>query len=410
MLIIKIGNLIDGTGKPIQPGLSMIIEDQRITRIAPASEISIPEWTEVIDASDYTVMPGMIDCHVHIHTPGGPELCNDYAMTPLTELQGTLALRGYTYVLKDMKMGFTTLRVVDAPNYIDVAIRNAINEGYLIGPRLRVAGQGICVTGGHMDKAYWNPEVFVPYRTGVGDGPWGCRKAAREQLKRGVDLLKINAAGGSLNLNEPWHQEMTYEEMAAVCEEAHWAGKRVAAHAHGGPGITDAIRAGLDSVEHAPWLTDEQIEMMVKNQVFYVPTLTTHTRGLAMGKQGTQSSEGGWQWLQKVGKDRWDTLTRAHHAGVKIAIGTDSGFWIYHGENATELEELVKGGFTPMQAIEAATRVGAECLGLQQEIGTLEEGKLADFIIVDGNPLEDIRILQEENRILQVFKAGQKLK
>lgn len=129
-----------------------------------------------------------------------------------------------------------------------------------------------------------------------------------------------------------------------------------------------------------------------------------------MGIQGTQSSAGGWQWLQKVGKDRWDTLTRAHQAGVKIAIGTDSGFWIYHGENATELEELVKGGFTAMEAIEAATRVGAECLGLQQEIGTLEEGKLADFIVINGNPLDNIHILQEENRILQVFKAGEKLK
>jgi len=299
---------------------------------------------------------------------------------------------------------------VDAPYYIDVALRDAIQQGYLPGPRLRVAGQGICVTGGHMDHAAWNPMVTVDGRTGVADGPWGMRRAAREQLKRGADLVKINAAGGSLNLAEPWHQEMTYEEMAAVIDEVHEAGKRVAAHAHGGPGITDALRAGLDSVEHGVWLTQEQCERMAAQNCFYVPTLCTHSRGLSMGKQGTGSSDGGWAWLQKVDHDRWDSLERAHRARVKICVGTDAGFWMWHGENANELEELVNGGLSPMEAIQAATRNGAENMDILGETGTLEPNKAADLLLVDGDPLADIRILRDPTRIIQVFKAGVKVK
>jgi imidazolonepropionase-like amidohydrolase len=263
------------------------------------------------------------------------------------------------------------------------------------------------VTGGHMDKATWNQNVSVMGRTGVGDGPWGCRAAAREQLKRGADVIKVNAAGGSHNLEEPWHQEMTFEEMDAVCEEAHWAGVRVAAHAHGGPGITDGINAGLNSIEHAPWLSDEQVDLMAQKNVFYVPTLTTHSQGLAYGREKLGSSEKSWNWILKVCDDRWVSLERAHKAGVKIALGTDAGFWAYHGRNATELEEFVRGGFTPMEAIVAATRTGAECLDMDRDIGTLEPGKFADLIIVNGDPLEDVSVLQDQSKIVQVFKGGE---
>jgi imidazolonepropionase-like amidohydrolase len=410
MFVIQAGKLIDGNGDAPRQDMSVFVENGRITAIEPSAQVAPGPEIEVIDARDQTLMPGMIDCHTHIHVPGGPEVFNDYVMTPLTELPATLALRAQAYVNKDLQMGFTTLRVVDAPYYIDVALRDAIQQGYVQGPRLRVAGQGICVTGGHMDHAAWNPFVHVQGRTGVADGPWGMRQAAREQLKRGVDLIKINAAGGSLNLNAPWHQEMTYEEMAAVIEEAHWAGKRVAAHAHGGPGITDALRAGLDSVEHGVWLSEEQCAAMAEGGCFYVPTLTTHTRGLSMGKQGTGSSEGGWAWLLKVGEDRWVSLKRACRAGVKICVGTDAGFWMWHGENATELEELVKGGLSPMDAITAATRNGAENLDLLSETGTIEIGKAADLILVGGDPLADIRILQDKARIIQVFKIGVKIR
>ncbi len=409
MFVIQAGQMIDGNGGAPRRDVSVFVEGGRITAVEPTAQVAPGPEIDVIDAKDQTLMPGMIDCHTHIHVPGGPEVFNDYVITPLTELPAALALRAQSYVKKDLQMGFTSLRVVDAPYYIDVALRDAINQGYVQGPRLRVAGQGICVTGGHMDHAAWNPWVQVAGRTGVGDGPWEMRRAAREQLKRGADLIKINAAGGSLNLEAPWHQEMTYEEMAAVTEEAHWAGKRVAAHAHGGPGITDALRAGLDSVEHGVWLTEEQCDCMANQNCFYVPTLCTHTRGLSMGKEGTGSSDNGWAWLLKVGQDRWVSLERAHRAGVKICVGTDSGFWMWHGENANELEELVKGGLSTMEAIQAATRNGAENLDILGETGTIEPNKAADLLLIDGDPLADIRILQDSTRIVQVFKAGVKV-
>jgi imidazolonepropionase-like amidohydrolase len=402
VLLIKADQLIDGSGDAPIRDAAVLVDGERIVQVGPAASVQAPEGAELMSAA--TVMPGMIDCHVHIHSPGGP--VENFMAAEISELQGTSALKAWKYGMQQLNAGFTSVRSLNSPHYIDVALRNAINDGTVVGPRIRACGQGISVTGGHMDKARWSPDVFVGGRTAVGDGPWGCRVAVRQQLKYGADVIKINAAGGSLSLNPPWHQEMTYEEMAAVCEEAHWAEKRVSAHAHGGQGITDAIRAGLDSVEHAPWLSDEQIDMMVEKGVFYVPTLTVHSVGLAMGPGRTGSSPAGWRWLVKVCDDRWDTLSRAHKAGVKIAVGTDSGFWVNHGENAQELAELVQGGFTPMEAIVAATRIGAECLDLDASTGSVECGKFADLLLLDADPLADITLLQKHEHIQHVLKGG----
>ncbi|MBI9047275.1 MAG: amidohydrolase family protein [Anaerolineaceae bacterium] len=408
MFVIKAGQLIDGNGDdPIKNAL-IFIQDNKIEKISTENEKLDPSL-EVVDASQYTVLPGMVDCHVHVHTPGGPD--ENYFLSIVQDTVGLLALKAYSYVQNDLMMGFTNIRSLASPAYVDIAVRDIINSGKLVGPRIVAAGQGITVTGGHMDKAWWAPHVTVGEETGIGDGPWGCRIAAREQIKRGANVIKINACGGAVdNMEEPWHQEMLFEEMEAVIEEAHRAGLKVAAHTSGGPGITDAIRAGLDSVEHGQWLSDEQIEMMVKNNVFYVPTLTTNSRGMSMGKEGTKSDDDGWAWMEKTSVDRWDSLKRAHAAGVKIATGTDAGFWIYHGENATEIEELVKGGFTPMEALVAATRTGAECLGIDDKLGTLEAGKIADLVFVKGDPLQDVTILQKEENIVAVYKDGVKVK
>jgi imidazolonepropionase-like amidohydrolase len=409
MLVIRAGQLIDGSGGSPLRNAVILIEGERILKVGLESEVEVPPNAEHVDAGDKTVMPGMVDCHVHIHSEGAPTM-DTFATEQISLSQGALALRAYNYGMRDLEMGFTSVRSVHSPGYVDVALRDAIEEGLVQGPRVRAAGQGLTVTGGHMDAWGWAPEVEIWGITGVCDGPWECRKAAREQFKRGADLIKINAAGGSSDLNEPWHQEMAFEEMAAICEEAHWAKKRVAAHAHGGPGITDAVRAGIDSVEHGVWLDDEQVEMMAEKGVFYVPTLSAHTRGLELGQEGAGLSDQSWTWLLKVCDDRWISLERARKAGVKIATGTDAGFWMGHGENAKELAELVEGGFTPMEAIVAATRVGAECLGLDGDVGTVEAGRCADLVIVDGDPLVDIRILQDGTKIVQVFKGGCRVK
>ncbi len=404
MLAIRAGTLIDGHGGEPLNDVIVLVDGDKISQVGLAAEVEIPPDAEILDAGDKTLLPGLVDSHVHIHTPGGPS--DNYALAEAIEFEGTIALRAYSYGLQSLRMGFTSLRSMASPAYVDVALRDAIDDGTVQGPRLKVAGQGLSRTGGHMDKRYWSPAVTIAGRTGVCDGPWECRKAARTQIKWGVDLIKINACGGSgYDLDAPWIQEMTYEEMAAICEEARWCHKRVAAHTSGGPGLTDAIRAGVNSVEHAHWLTQEQVEMMAERDVFLVPTLLVNTLSVE-GADEEPLPEDVYAWLLRAQEDKLGSMERARKAGVKVAVGTDAGFLVYHGQNAGELEEFVKLGFTPMEAIVAATKVGAECLDMDKEVGTIEPGKYADLVILDGDPLADIRILQEEARIVQVFKGG----
>jgi len=408
MLAIRAGKLIDGSGNEPLRDAVVLVEGEKILQVGLDREVETPAGAEVLDASGVTVMPGMVDAHVHIHTPGGPT--DNYALAEASQFEGALALRACNYALRSLRAGFTTLRSLGSPAYIDVALRDAINEGVVDGPRLIVAGQGLSRTGGHMDKPYWSPAVSIAGRTGVCDGPWECRKAARTQIKWGVDLIKINACGGSVyDLNRPWLQEMTYEEMAAICEEAHWVYKRVAAHTSGGPGITDALRAGIDSVEHGHWLSEEQVELMAERGVFYVPTLLVNALTLKSPER-EELSQPIYEWVRKASEGKHLSLERARNAGVKIALGTDAGFLVNHGQNAAELEEFVKAGFSPMEAIVAATRTGAECLDLENEVGTIEPGKYADLLVVDGDPLADIRVLQDADRIVRVFKSGTLIK
>lgn len=408
MIAIRAGQLIDGNGNTPLIDAVILIEGERIKQVGTAAQVQIPADAQVIDATQQTVMPGMIDVHVHVHTPGGP--IGNYALAEVHELQGTIALRASSYVMRDLVMGFTTLRSLASPAYVDVALRNAINEGTVVGPRLRVAGQGLTITGGHMDEAHFAPEFAVAGRTGVTDGPWEGRKAVRLQCKRGADVIKINACAsgvGMYTVDPPWMYEMTLEEITAICDEAHRLGRRVAAHTSGGPGITDAILGGVNTLEHAHWLTDEQIELMVKHNTFYVPTLVVNSRSVAMGQDQPGITPTAWEWLIKADTGKWDSLARAKKAGVKIATGSDAGFLISHGESACELEELVKGGFTPLEAISAATRTAAECIDMEKQIGTLEAGKYADVVVVNGDPLQDIRVLQQRANVAQVYKGGQ---
>jgi imidazolonepropionase-like amidohydrolase len=411
MFALLAGRLFDGTGQPAIENATLVVDGQHITQVGPSAQVTVPSGVEVAELGDATVLPGLIDVHVHVHAPGGP--VSNYALTEAHDLQGLIALRASAYVKRALYMGYTTLRSLNSPAYVDVALRNAIEQGYVEGPRLKVAGQGLTITGGHMDEAHFSPDVSVFGRTGVCDSPWEGRKAVRTQCKRGVDVIKINACAsgvGMYTVEPPWMEEMTLEEMSAICQEAHKFQRRVAAHVSGGQGITDAIRAGVDSLEHAHWLTDEQIALMVESGTFYVPTLIVNSRSVTLGSAQPEISPTAWKWLIKADEAKWDSLARAKAAGVKIATGSDAGFVVNHGESACEIEELVKGGFTPLEALVAATRTAAECLGMEQEIGTLEAGKLADFVVVDGNPLAEVSILKNEQRITQVYKGGRRVK
>jgi imidazolonepropionase-like amidohydrolase len=408
MIAIKAGKLIDGTGSSPLTDVVVLLEGEKIAQVGKAEAVIVPPDAEVIDASDKTVMPGMIDGHVHVRGEGGVIERDTSRLAQVTELLETTTLKSYVHVNQDLAAGFTAIADMSAPGYVAIALRDAINDGLVEGPRMRASGQGLCITGGHMDATQWRPEVNIAGLTGVADSPWEFRRATRHQIKMGADCIKINICSGAHanrhTPEEPFWQEMTFEEMQAVCDEAHKAYLKVFCHSSGGQGITDGILAGVDSLEHAHWITDEQADLMAEHGVFYVPTFTVVIRGLELRQaQGITDERG---YLEKAIDVKYQSLERVRKAGAKVAVGTDAGFVVRHGENARELEALVKGGMTAMEAILAATSVGADHLDMADLVGTIEPGKFADLVVVHGDPLEDVTILQELNRIKTVIKGG----
>lgn len=410
MILIECGQLIDGASpEPIRDA-ALLIDGERIVEAGPTDRLESPADVEVLRYPHGTVMPGLIDVHVHLTNDGGAGRA-DAVLGDSVASPAELALKGYANARKSLDAGYTTLRNLHAPGYVDVALRDAIASGRLVGPRLVVSGQGLCITGGHMDQTVWPDHVHVEGRVGVCDTPEGFRQAVRRHVKVGVDCIKLNSdVGVMVDETAPWRQEMSFEDMAAACQEAHRFGRHVAAHTAGGPPLEDAVRAGVDTVEHGHWLTDRAIDLMRQRGAYYVPTLIVNTRNFAYDRQTVGASESMWRWLQLAFEAKWDSLRRAHAAGLKIAAGSDAGFLVDHGENAAELEELVKGGLSPMEAIQAATRTAAELLGLQAEIGVLASGKAADIIVVDGDPLADVTLLQARDRIAYVLTKGRVVK
>lgn len=409
-IVIEAGQMVVGDGSPPVPHAAVIIDDGRITYAGPAADAPPHPAAQVIPAPTGTVLPGLIDVHVHITNDGGPGK-TAAVLGDAFEAAADLTMRGYANALTSLHAGYTTLRNLHAPLFADVAVRDAIVSGRLEGPRLVVCGQGLCITGGHMDRGVLADHVAVSGRIGICDTPDEFRRAVRQMAKRNVDFIKINSDVGSMvDPAAPYVAEMTFAEMAAVCAEAHRSGLPVAAHTAGGPPIEEALAAGVDTIEHGHWLTDRAIELMIERDAAYVPTLIVNSRNFAYDRETLGVSERSWRWLQAAYDAKWDSLERAHKAGVTIAAGSDAGFLVNHGENAAELEELVKGGFTEDEAIHAATGAAAKLLGLQDEIGTLEAGKWADVVIVSGDPLQDITVLQRLHCITHVIKSGRMVK
>jgi imidazolonepropionase-like amidohydrolase len=399
VLAIKTNRLIDGTGKVLE-NVVVLVEGEQIVNLANIAAVAIPPDARVIDATDKTVMPGMIDAHLHLSGDGEP--MKDWASQFVQTSIGSVALISYMNAKKNMEAGFTTLRDAGSRAFVDVALRDAINSGLVQGPRLRVAGEPLTPTGGHADPTKMlAPHLSVGELTGIADSPNEARKAARHQIKMGADFIKISAS-----LTDDL-QEMSFEMMQAICEVAHWTGRKVAAHCSGGEAVTDALRAGVDSLEHGRFLTDRHFELMVERGVYLVPTLAPEGRAMQYGQEALGYDDRSWNWMVMANSKMYDTVARAHKRGVKVAVGSDAAMpAVRHGESAYEMELLVKAGLTNMEAIVAATSTGAELLGMADEVGSIEVGKLADLVVVDGDPLKDIRILQDLTRIKRVIKGG----
>jgi imidazolonepropionase-like amidohydrolase len=389
---IKAGVLIDGTGGAPVKDAVVLVENGKIT--AAGAGVAVPAGAQVVDLSARTLLPGFIDAHVHLMGRSIGE-GHDWENSRVRDLPQENAIRGVRNAKATLEAGFTTVRMVGSEDYSDIALRNTINEGVVPGPRILTAGHSLGITGGHCDTNGYNPGIAdgTP-EEGIADGPDEIVKAVRIQVKRGADVIKFCATGGVLSEGDaPGIQQYTDAEMEVLVKEAHLTGRRVAAHAHGPEGIKAALRAGVDSIEHGSILDDEAIVLFKKTGAYLVPTLMAGESVEESAKSCVLKGERAQKALFIAPKMR-DSFRRAVQAGVKVALGTDSGVFP-HGRNAHEFTLMTRFGMKPMDAIVAGTRNGARLLGLESEIGTIEKGKTADLVAVEGDPLRDIAVLEK---------------
>jgi len=391
-MLLRKGRIIVGNGEVIEDG-TVVIEGNTLSFVGPSQELKASRQDMVYDISGKTILPGLIDSHVHLCLDGGPD--------PMTSLSRdsipTVALKAAYHARLTLEGGVTAVRDLGGRDHVDIAIRNAIESGLIPGPRMICSGRPICMTGGHGWE--FGREA---------DGIDGVRQAVREQLKAGIDVVKLMATGGIMTRGvDPGSAQFTLEELIAGVEEAKKAGRRTATHAQGTEGIKNALWAGIDSIEHGFSLDEEAIELMLERKTYFVPTLSAPYHIIKAGmKAGVPAFV--VEKSKAVAKIHFQSVKKAYKAGVAIAVGTDAGTpFNRHGANLKELELLINMGFTPMDAIVAATKTASEVLGLERKIGTLEKGKLADLIVVDGDPLEDITLLQKKDKILAIMKEGQ---
>ena len=347
----------------------------------------VPTGASVLDLSDATVLPGLIDLHTHLTSPHNIGAYESLGISIARE-----ALYGATYAKQTLEAGFTTVRNLGASGYSDVALRDAIKDGQLPGPRMQVSGPGIGITGGHCDNNLL-PSEYQMKEQGVADGPWEVRRKVREVVKYGADVVKFCATGGVLSKGtDVSSTQYTFEEMKALIEEAHKLGRKVAAHAHGTDGIKTAIRAGVDSVEHASLLDDEAIALAKENGVVLSMNLYSSQYLIEEGEKIGILQES-INKARFIHEKRLQSFRKAHEAGALIAFGSDSGVYP-HGQNAKQFTLMVRNGMNPLEAIQAATIHAAKVINWSNDIGSIEKGKFADLIAVKGDPLKDITLLQ----------------
>jgi imidazolonepropionase-like amidohydrolase len=389
---VKAARLIDGRGgQPVAPAV-VLIENDKIVAVGAA--LAIPPDARVIDLGSATLLPGLIDMHDHLTVV--PE---NLGYSGLAVSVPREALYGAANAQKTLRAGFTTVRNVGASGFSDVALRDAVDAGEVPGPRMRISGPALGITGGHCDNNLL-PLEYHAKADGVADGPWEARGKVREVVKYGADVIKICASGGVLSKgDQPGTAQYSPEEMKALTEEAHRLERKVAAHAHGTRSIKEAIAAGVDSVEHASLIDDEGIRMARDHGTFLVMDIYNDDFILQQGAKVGMLPES-IEKEKKIGKLQRESFQKAVKAGVKMAFGTDGGVYP-HGDNAKQFAYMVQYGMTPMQAIQSATVNAAELLGWADRVGSVEPGKFADLIAVSGDPLSDVRVLESVGFVMK---------
>ncbi|MBR0553009.1 amidohydrolase family protein [Sphingomonadaceae bacterium LXI357] len=397
--VIHAGRLIDGTTATPRERVSILVHDDRIASVTPG--FTTPEGAEVIDLSDKTVLPGLIDAHVHItgQFDGGDPVRELVTRSPLDAAYKTPA-----YARATLQAGFTTVRDVGANTDLVVAMKRAIAKGEIAGPRMWVAGAPLGPTGGHsdshtgLDPAISNPE----WNDSIVDGVDEAIHAVRDHHRRGVDLIKIMPSGGVLSVNDdPNLQVMSDAEIKAIVDTAHALGMKVAAHIHGREAIDHALKLGVDSVEHGSFSGPESYPLYKEHGAYLVPTLLIAQRVYEIAKTNPeQLPPSSAKKALAVAPVMRDNLGNAYRAGVKIAFGTDQGL-VPHGQNAKEFALMVKSGMTPGDAILAATKNAADLIGDSADIGSIQKGRFADIIAVSGNPLDDVTTLEKVGFVMK---------
>lgn len=395
--------LIDGTGAAPIEGAAMLVEGDRIAAVGRAADIGRPEGAEVIEGTGRTLIPGLVDVHVHLAYSGAKDSSAFRAESARIHYP-RIALRAARYCQDTLDHGFTSVRDMHAPGGTIIDLRDAVAEGRLPGPRISACGLGLTVTGGHMDQPGFADHMSFSGMNGVCEGADGFRAGVRAQIKRGADFIKLNPCVGNRRDERLWRFEMTVDEIRAACDEAHEQGLKVGAHTSGGPPLRAAIEAGCDTVEHAHWIDDATLELMAERGTWLVPTLAVNEASSTHVLADPDAPAAIRRWAEESETAKWERLERARRIGVNIAAGSDAGFFLRHGaDNGREFELFVEGGYSPLAAIHVATAAGADLMGL--EAGRLVPGMLADVVSVLGNPLDDLARLRNPANLI-VWKGG----
>ena len=390
---IKAGSLFDSRSGKVSKNAVIVVVDEKITEIG-GSSINIPTGAKVIDLSSSFVLPGVMDMHTHVVGNLDKYFFSRYFQSPHRATIG-----GVVNAEKTLMAGFTTIRNVGASDYADIALRNAINDGEIPGPRMAVSGPSLGITGGHCDNNSLNSS-FKERSDGVADGPWAVREKVRKNVKYGADLTKFCATGGVFSKGtKVGMTQYTLEEMQAIVDESHTHERKVAAHAHGTEGIKRAILAGVDSIEHASFLDKEAVQMGIDRGTYFAIDIYNTEYTLEKGQENGVPEEN-INKEREVGTRQRESFALAVKMGANVVFATDAGVYP-HGDNGKQFARAVRFGMTPSQAIQSATSMTADLLGWEDRVGHIAPGLFADIIAVNGNPLDDISELEDVDFVMK---------